>query len=586
MKKKRILLSAAVLGLLLGVVACGGGSKESGGGESTPVDETSQTKNEKITINAADNKTKLIVGDTVQLTASVDGVAWESKSVEVATVDASGLVKAVGVGSTTITASKDGYKNGTITIKVELEKITVTAQGETSLLEGQTVQLKADQEGVSWKSSDEKVATVDASGLVTAVAFGTAEISAEKAGFTAGKVTINVVRSDPSLTIDMTTDSYHYAADGWWGTTMSMWGMTYELGGGVTPVTNAYGSEETYLGYFGEGDKETIKFTSDKAVKAEIVVLMGSNAELPVAGTMNIKLNETLISLEDVTLPEPSQQYATEFHEVSLGKLDLNSGENTLVFDMLGEAAPFLDEVVIYANNEAKVELVAPAEQKKIGVLEETLSIIEGESTIIATDTTDVTFVSSDETIVTVDQTGNVTAVATGKANITIKKDDYYSVRIAVTVNPKPVEGQIVVEAESGVEEEGEIKAMAPWGDAVVSGDKYIYTFPADQTLTLKFESTKAQKMTLSVVGTAIFSTDTYTYVDVNLKEVYTIKVNDVEVDLTEKIIPAGESSGYTAEFKEVVLGDVDVKEGENTIVVTSIATGAPLDCFKLTPKE
>ena len=92
MKGKKHILPLATLALVLsmGIVACGG---DKGGEESKPAGgDTSQIVQEKISITAAEGKTKLIFGEKVQLTASVEGVTWTSTKPEVATVDANGLV--------------------------------------------------------------------------------------------------------------------------------------------------------------------------------------------------------------------------------------------------------------------------------------------------------------------------------------------------------------------------------------------------------------------------------------------------------------------------------------------------------------
>lgn len=55
---------------------------------------------------------------------------------------------------------------------------------------------------VNWKSSDEKIATVDAQGVVTGVAFGTAKITVTGGGFTAS-CTVNVTESVKAPTADV-----------------------------------------------------------------------------------------------------------------------------------------------------------------------------------------------------------------------------------------------------------------------------------------------------------------------------------------------------------------------------------------------
>ena len=145
----------------------------------------------------------LIVGATQQLTATpldangnpLSGrtISWTTSALGVATVDANGLVTAVAPGSATITATSEG-KSGTSAITVNPVPVASVAVSPASatLIVGATLQLTAtplDANGnplsgraVSWTTSAPGVATVDANGLVTAVATGSATITATSEG--------------------------------------------------------------------------------------------------------------------------------------------------------------------------------------------------------------------------------------------------------------------------------------------------------------------------------------------------------------------------------------------------------------------
>lgn len=140
----------------------------------------------------------IIEGETLQLTATVmpedatnKSVTWETSDEAVATVDQNGLVTAVGAGVATITASTMDGSNLTASCTVSVEPNVVLAssielnQTSANVTEGETLQLTATvlpedatDKTVTWASSDETVATVNQNGLVTAVATGTATITA------------------------------------------------------------------------------------------------------------------------------------------------------------------------------------------------------------------------------------------------------------------------------------------------------------------------------------------------------------------------------------------------------------------------
>ena len=161
----------------------------------------------------------LTVGDAaVQLKATVapdnatdKTVSWTSDKPAVATVDATGKVTAVAEGTATITA-KAGDKTATCKVTVKAAVVAVTSvkldKTELALTVGDAaVQLtatvvpeNATDADVDWSSSDLSVATVDGSGLVTAVAEGTATITAKAGDKTATcKVTVKAAAPAPGM---------------------------------------------------------------------------------------------------------------------------------------------------------------------------------------------------------------------------------------------------------------------------------------------------------------------------------------------------------------------------------------------------
>ena len=154
----------------------------------------------------------LQIGSTVQLSAVTRDannnvltgrvITWGSGNTGIATVSASGLVTAVATGSASITASSEG-QTGSAAISVSAASpppppppapvASVSVSPATSSLQvGSTVQFSAVTRDasnnvltgrvISWSSSDNAVATVSTSGLVTAVAAGSAQVTATSEG--------------------------------------------------------------------------------------------------------------------------------------------------------------------------------------------------------------------------------------------------------------------------------------------------------------------------------------------------------------------------------------------------------------------
>ena len=117
MKTRKALLPiiASALLVTMGLVACGGGA---GGNNSGNPANSSEVEEEKIIITSPDGKKELQVGETLQLTASVEGAEFSTKSTDIVSVTKEGLVTALKDGSARITAKKEGYENGSFTVTV------------------------------------------------------------------------------------------------------------------------------------------------------------------------------------------------------------------------------------------------------------------------------------------------------------------------------------------------------------------------------------------------------------------------------------------------------------------------------------
>ena len=146
-------------------------------------------------INLNKTSTTIAKGQTEKLTASLtpsdasSNVQWSSNNSKVATVSNDGTVTAKDTGKAIVTATMNGISASCeVTVNNPLKGVSiVSAEGVTALKKGQTTQLTAklepedttDKKTVTWTSSNDAVATVSASGMVTAVSDGTVTIYAK-----------------------------------------------------------------------------------------------------------------------------------------------------------------------------------------------------------------------------------------------------------------------------------------------------------------------------------------------------------------------------------------------------------------------
>lgn len=558
MKKRKAFFQTLVFSALVcfGVSACSGG-----GGDQTSV------RQERINITAANSKTTLILGETVQLTPSVEGVAWTSEDPTVATVSDAGLVTSLKVGSTRITATKKGYRDGTITIRVDLEKIEVEAS-DSSVVKGNTITVTANKEGVAWSSSDTNIATV-VNGVVTGVNYGEAVISASKDGFNPGTVTIRVTRPAPTKTLHM-EDADHSSADGVWGTSYN--GAMYGPGE-ESPVyarSSGNASDGTCIAYMDNGDREILTFSSNAAVSAELTLTMASrNAVSDLSSVMSVTFNTVPIDLSGKSFEGGGD--TNTFVEFSLGQFTLNNGENTLDFNFLG-SSPYMDDLNIYAESAATINVIPPAEKDPVTVNQESIAVKEGKSAQITSSLDGLTFKSNNTAIATVDDNGNVTGVKAGETTISVSKDGYKTIKVPVTVSE--AEGVIAISINGGVNESGAVTFRTSQN----LSEPYNYivdAWPADEVVTFTVNNEGA---------TGSFNM----YIRARASGGYQSSSTDdlatcMEVTVNGSVLTlSGTVSGNS--FTDYLLGAVSLNNGANTVTIKCKTTVPTMNLLRFIP--
>ncbi len=356
------------------------------------------------------------VGQTGQLTAVVTDangntmtgqtITWTSSNSGVATVNASGLVSAVGAGSATITASTGG-KSGTASVTVTtvapvVASVTVSPSSVSNSV-GQTAQLTAaakDGSGntmtgqsITWSSSNSSVATVNGSGLVSSVGVGTATITATSSG-KSGTASVTVAAAAPvvgSVTV----------------TPAALTGTVGQTGQLTAVVTDANGNTMT---------GQTITWTSSKT---SVATVNGSGLVTAVsAGTATITAS--------------------------------TSGKSGTASVTVAAAAPVVASVTVAPSSVSNS--VGQTAQLSAVVKDGSGNTMTGQS---------ITWSSSNSSVATVNTSGVVTSVAAGTATITASssgKSGTVSVTVAAAA---PVVASVIVTPSSASNTVGQTMQFA-----------------------------------------------------------------------------------------------------------------------------
>lgn len=311
------------------------------------------------------------------------------------------------------------FKDATAPITLTIGKKAIPLTGITlnktahTLTKGETAELSVteytpedttDEKTVTWKSSNEDAVIVDESGKVTAVAKGTATITATSTANPEVKAECEVTVNNPEL------ESIAFKQSE----------IALLVGGEATV-------ECTYLPT--DADKPAIKITSsDDSIK----VTDNGDGKAKVEG-----VKATSTPVEITATVEGATSIAAATCKVTVSD----------------KAIPATGVKL----NEETLELTAGDKPTQ---LIPTLISDEGTPTDTITKTE---WTSSEPTIAAVNKDGNVTAVAEGKATITVKVNDNFTATCKVTVKKlvKPI-SEVVLDKTSATVEEGktvEIKA-------------------------------------------------------------------------------------------------------------------------------
>ena len=425
----------------------------------TPVPTRIEVTPSSVSLNA--------IGQTLQLTAQVYDqnnavmsgatVVWSSSDASVAMVSAEGLVTAAGNGSATITARSGSASTSVpVTVMQSAGSIVIEPSSATLMAIGEMVQLSAsvlDGNGqpvagavVEWSSSDASVATVSAQGLVTAVANGSATVSA-RSGSASTSIPVTVMQSAGSIAIEPSE------------TTLMSLGETVQLSASVLdgngqPVSGAVvtwsSSDASVATVSAQGlltavanGSVTVTARSGGASASIPVTVMqsaGSIAIEPSSATL-MALGETVqlsasvldgngqpVSGAVVTWSSSDASVATVSAQ-GLVTAVANGGATVTVRS--GSASASVPVMVMQSAGSISIE-PSSATLMAIGeTVQLSASVLDGNGQPVAGAT--VEWSSSDEAVATVSGQGLVTAVANGSATV-MARSGSASASIPVTV--------------------------------------------------------------------------------------------------------------------------------------------------------
>ena len=417
--------------------------------------------------------TLVAIGDTVRLSAEaldanghpVAGTdfTWASEDEAVVTVDAGGLVTAVGNGEAGVTASAGPVAGeSAVTVEQRPAEVRISPGADTLVAIGDTLRLSAeafDANGhpvagtdFTWASEDEAVVTVDAGGLVTAVGNGEAGVTAS-AGPVAGESAVTVEQRPAEVRISPGADTLVAIGD-----TVRLSAEALDANGHPVAGTDfTWASEDEAVVTVDAGGLVTAVGNGEAGVTASAGPVAGESAVTVEQRPAEVRISpgaDTLVALGD-TLRLSAEAFDANGHSVAGTDFTWASEDEAVVTVDAGGL------VTAVGNGEASVtasvgsvagESVVTVEQRPAEV-----RLSPGADTLVALgDTlrlsaeafdanghsvagTDFTWASEDEAVVTVDTGGLVTAVGNGEASVTASVGSVAGESV-VTVEQRPAE--------------------------------------------------------------------------------------------------------------------------------------------------
>lgn len=345
-------------------------------------------------------------GFTTQLSDVDAGGTWSSTVLAVGTVDATGLVNGLSVGTTTISYTI-GSCAATAVVTVNSTPVAIT--GTLSVCETFTTQLSDATGGGVWSSTPATTATISGTGLVTGVAAGTATISYSISGCAATAiVTVNTqpaaITGALGVCNSFTTQLSDATAGGTWTSvtttvaTIDATGLVTGVGLGTSVISYTLGS---------------CAATATVTVNSQPVAITGT---LTVCATFTTQLSDATSG--GVWSSTPATTASISGTGLVTG---VAAGTATISYDISGCAVT----AIVTVNTQ-------PA------AITGSLAVCQGLTTQLSDATTGGVWTSGTTGVATIDAAGLVTGLATGTSLISYTLGTCAATAV-VTVQPLPV---------------------------------------------------------------------------------------------------------------------------------------------------
>jgi len=601
--------SVSQAGIVTGVSAGSTQLAVSAGGKSALIAVTVASRPVSLVrVNPA--TTTIVAGSTTALTAEaldaggtiVAGrlVLWGTSNQSVATVTSNGVVTGVAAGSVNITATVDGVV-GTAVVTVQPVPVAsiVLEPASGSLIVGQSVQLTAsprDANGqplagraVAWSSNEPSIASVSSTGLVTALARGTANITATAEGRTASsRITVSLVPID---TVSVTPRTSNLAA----GQTVQLAARLVDSVGAVlTGRTISWDTDQPTIATVGadglvtaissgratitasaEGRSGTAIVNVSPVPVASLTITPGSATLFP-GGTQQLTATardavNNLLPGRIITWISGAPSVAT----VTQGGLVTAVGTGSALIFAASEGIS--TSVTITVSNvgvaQVRVAPAAPSVQQGRTVQLTATALDAGGQPIIGRS---VTWNSANPTIASASSTGLVTGIAPGTASVTATIDGVIGTA-DVTVTATPVASVIIVPDAPTLTVGGTLSLTALLADATGAPLSPVGRAIAWSTSALTIASVNANGLVTALApGTTIIQATVEGVIDQTLVTVTNVPVASVALNPSTVSLNLGQTRTITATARDAqgnILTGRPVAWSSSNVPVATVST-------------